>query len=80
MVKLKEVIKAKTENNKEVKEVSDKIVEQLMLPEDHTVGSIDLKIFKEYIMLNGGYIRFALLVTSAMLFWIISTTMASIIM
>lgn len=51
-----------------------------MLPEDHTVGKIDLTIFKEYIMLNGGYFRFAFLVSFAMLLWIISTTMASIIM
>jgi hypothetical protein len=56
------------------------LVEELMLPEDHVVGNVDIKIFREYIDLNGGLFRFAFLVCFAMLLWIIATTIASIIM
>lgn len=51
-----------------------------MLPEDQVIGKVDLKIFKEYIDLNGGTFRFAFLVCLAMLLWIVSITMASIVM
>ena len=50
-----------------------------MLPEDQVVGKVDFKIFKEYIELNGGIFRFAVLVSLAMFFWIASLTAASII-
>jgi ABC-type multidrug transport system fused ATPase/permease subunit len=48
-----------------------------MLPEDQEIGNIDYRIFKEYIQLNGGYVRFALVVVVAMVCWI-SLTIASL--
>jgi ABC-type multidrug transport system fused ATPase/permease subunit len=50
-----------------------------MLPEDQVVGKVDFTIFREYIELNGGIFRFAVLVSLAMFFWIASLTAASII-
>ena len=51
-----------------------------MLPEDQVVGKVDFTIFREYIELNGGIFRFAVLVSLAMFFWIASLTAASIIL
>jgi ATP-binding cassette subfamily C (CFTR/MRP) protein 1 len=55
-------------------------VEELMIPEEHQQGEIKLKVFKQYIDYNGGMCSFALVVILAMLFWILSTTFASIFM
>lgn len=60
--------------------MSDKLVRQLMLPEDQQTGEVDMKIFKEYIKLNGGYFDFAFLICLAMILWIILTTASSIVM
>ena len=49
-----------------------------MIPEDQEVGSVDYKVFKEYIQLNGGYTRFVLVIMVAMVLWI-SLTIASIL-
>lgn len=79
---MRDVLKHKTDEHKvdEVVAVADKLIEEMMLPEDHVVGKVDFNIFREYIDLNGGLIRFALLVTMAMLFWVIFTTSASVVM
>jgi hypothetical protein len=51
-----------------------------MLPEDHKIGNVDFKIFREYINLNGGILRFAVSVSLAMTFWFLFTTFSSIVM
>jgi ABC-type multidrug transport system fused ATPase/permease subunit len=51
-----------------------------MLPEDQEAGEVDMKIFKEYIQLNGGYWNFMFLICLAMALWISFTTGAAIIM
>ena len=56
------------------------MIESLMIPEDQQIGNVDYKIFKEYIMLNGGYFSFAFLICFAMIMWIGMTIAASIIM
>lgn len=51
-----------------------------MLPEDHETGNVDFKIFREYINLNGGILRFAVSVCCAMFFWFLFMTFSSIVM
>jgi hypothetical protein len=51
-----------------------------MLPEDRQVGKIKAEIFMQYITLNGGFVKFALVVLTAMVIWILCTIFASIIM
>jgi ABC-type multidrug transport system fused ATPase/permease subunit len=51
-----------------------------MLPEDQEEGEVDLKIFKEFIKLNGGYCDFAVMICLAMTLWISFTTASSIVM
>ena len=51
-----------------------------MLPEDHKVGKIDFNIFKEYINLNGGILKFVLPVMFVMALWTAFNIGASVIM
>ena len=38
--------------------MTNQIVEQLMLPDDHHYGHIDWKVFNQYVKLNGGWFKY----------------------
>ena len=77
---IKEIINKKTDDKHHSDKIEDQLIEQMILPEDHSVGNINYKYFKEYIYLNGGMFRFAFLTFMAMFLWMVSLTLASIIM
>jgi hypothetical protein len=59
------------------KSVTDKIIEQLIMPEDQKKGEITLDIYKKYIDLNGGWV-FITLVLISMSMWLGLSSFANI--
>ena len=39
---------------------SNALIEELMLPEDHKIGSVDPKVFLKFISLNGGFLKWGI--------------------
>lgn len=55
--------------NSTTKSFAEKAIEELIIPEDHNRGDIDLSVVKEYVQQNGGAV-FVLLVIGAMTGWL----------
>ena len=50
-----------------------------MLPEDHKIGSVDIKVFLRFVKLNGGFFKWGVLTIILIASITVSKTMASII-
>ena len=75
-------LKSKTSDDRGVigeNTVNNALVEELMLPEDHKIGSVDPKVFLKFVRLNGGFFKWG--VVTIVLIAAITTckTMASIV-
>ena len=47
---------------------TEKVIEQLIMPEDHVKGNVGLEVYKEYVRLNGGVI-FLVAIIACMALW-----------
>ena len=65
------------DEKKEVTTITEKIVEELIMPEDHKKGEVGWEIYKEYINLNGGAL-FAVGVLGCMTLWTGMATFSNI--
>jgi hypothetical protein len=59
------------------KSFAEKAIEELVIPEDHQRGNIDLSVIREYIHQNGGAV-FGLLVLGAMSGWLALSILSNI--
>lgn len=75
--KLPSVVKQESVESKEYLKVVDKLVEELMLPEDKQRGEVNWATYKMYIKLNGG-ILFITAVVFFMTCWLGFSTLANI--
>lgn len=57
--------------------VVDKLVEQLMLPEDRQHGDVSLETYKTYIKLNGGWVFLAVIIF-VMTSWVTLSTLSNV--
>lgn len=78
---INEVVKEDTglskEKNKENKSLTDQLVETLIIPEDKVKGKVDIKIYKKYVSLNGGWI-FVIAVIGFISGWAVLSTLSNI--
>ena len=63
-----QVTKEHKDLEKEPESATEKIVEQLIMPEDHKKGNVSLEVYKEYVSLNGGAL-FLVAVFGCMAIW-----------
>jgi ATP-binding cassette, subfamily C (CFTR/MRP), member 1 len=63
--------------NSTTKSFAEKAIEELIIPEDHNRGDIDLTVLREYIQQNGGAV-FMLLVLGAMAGWLSLSILSNI--
>lgn len=69
--------RAISEHNAAPPNLTDKLVEQLMLPEDKQKGKVTWSTYRTYITLNGGWI-FPAVLMFFMLCWLLLSTTANI--
>lgn len=63
--------------NSTTKSFAEKAIEELIIPEDHNRGDIDMAVVKEYVQQNGGAV-FVLLVLGAMAGWLSLSILSNI--
>ena len=64
-------------NKRSLIQVTERAVEELILPEEQPQGSISKQVFKEYLLLNGG-ISFLAAVSLGMIGWLVFSIFGNI--
>ena len=59
--------------------MNNSLVEELILPEDHKVGEVDFKVFIKFIKLNGGFLKYGVIVVFSIIGITITDTSADLL-